>query len=131
MNINISNSTIKKQRTSRHCYRRVVVRQNGAGVNIGTTAPVEGAAPTPTANHPLPSERDNPRQFACLIATATITISDGSQFAEKLTASNTSSAISGLTLSRRKPSRRQNDDTPSTVITATQGCQSTSAEFSL
>jgi len=123
MNINISNSTIKKQRTSRHCYRRVVVRQNGAGVNIGTTAPVEGAAPTPTANHPLPSERDNPRQFACLIATATITISDGSQFAEKLTASNTSSAISGT--------RRQNDDTPSTVITATQGCQSTSAEFSL
>jgi hypothetical protein len=67
-------------------------------VNGGTTAPVEGAAPTPTANHPLPSERDNPRQFACLIASTTVTMSDGSQFAGILATSNTSSAISGLNI---------------------------------
>jgi hypothetical protein len=109
-------------------------RQNAAWVDVGTTAPVEGAAPTPTAitlSPANPTIADN-SPAGTMIATATVTMSDGSQFAGALATSNTSFfAISGLNIVTAQALTSANDGTQSTVITASQGGQSLSMEFSL
>ena len=67
-----------------------------------------------------------------LIATANVTMSDGSQFAGTLTTSNTSFfAISGMNIVTAQALTSANDGTQSTVITASQGSQSLTKEFSL
>ena len=108
-------------------------RQNGAWVAI-STAPVEGAQPTPTAitlalaNPTIP---DN-AHAGTLIATANVTMSDGSQFKGVLTTSDTNIyAISGLNIVTARALTPADDGTHPTVITASQGGLAVSMEFSL
>ena len=109
-------------------------RNNGNWVLIGTTAPVEGATPTPTAITLSPASVTIPDNAPAgtLLATAAVTMSDGSQFTGTLTTSNTSFfAISGLNIVTAKALTLANDGTQSTVITASQGSQSASMELSM
>ena len=110
------------------------VRQNASWVDIGTTAPVEGALPTPTAITLSPASATIPDNAPAgtVIATANVTMSDGSQFAGTLATSNTSFfAISGLNIVTAQALTSADDGTQSTVITASQGSESLSMEFSI
>ena len=67
-----------------------------------------------------------------LIATANVTMSDGSQFKGTLTTSNTDIyAISGLNIVTARALTPADDGTHPTVVTASQGSQAFSMEFSL
>jgi len=67
-----------------------------------------------------------------VIATANVTMSDGSQFAGRLTTSNTDLfAISGLDIVTAQALTSADDGPFATVITASQGAQSLSMEFSV
>jgi hypothetical protein len=67
-----------------------------------------------------------------LIATANVTMSDGSQFAGVLTTSDTNFfAISGLNIVTARSYTSADDGTHSTIITASQGGQSFSIKFSV
>jgi len=67
-----------------------------------------------------------------LIATANVTMSDGSQFKGTLTTSNTNLfAISGLNIVTARALTPADDGPFSTVITASQGSQAFSMEFSV
>jgi hypothetical protein len=97
------------------------------------TPPAPGT-PTPTAitlgvtNATLP---DN-APAGTLIATANVTMSDGSQFAGTLTTSNTDFyAILGSNIVTARALTSADDGAHSTVITASQGSQSLSMEFSI
>jgi hypothetical protein len=109
-------------------------RQNAAWVDVGTTPPVEGAAPTPTAITLSPSSATTPDNAAAgtVLSTATVTMSDGSQFTGTLTSSDTSGffAISGLNIVTAQALTSADDGTHSTTITASQGGQSASIKLS-
>jgi hypothetical protein len=110
------------------------VRQNGVWVNIGTTAPVEGALPTPTAITLSPASATIPDNAPAgtVIATANVTMSDGSQFKGTVTSSNTDLfTISGLNIVTARALTPADDGARSTVVTASQGTQSLSMEFSV
>ena len=90
--------------------------------------------PTPTAITLSPASATIPDNSPAgtVIATAAVTMSDGSQFAGTLTTSNTSFfAISGLNIITARALTSADDGTQSTVITASQGSQSLSMEFSI
>jgi hypothetical protein len=109
------------------------LRQNAAWVDVGTIAPVEGALPTPTAITLSPASATIPDNAPAgtLIATANVTMSDGSQFAGSLTTSDTNFfAISGQNIVTARAFTSADDGARSTVITASQGSQSLSMEFS-
>jgi hypothetical protein len=108
--------------------------QNDLWADVGTIAPVEGALPTPMAvtfaiaNATIP---DN-APAGTLIATANVTMSDGSQFAGTLTTSNTDLyAISGLNIVTARAMTSADDGAHATTITASQGAKSLSMEFSV
>jgi hypothetical protein len=109
------------------------LRQNGSWVDVGTTAPVEGAPPTPTAITLSPASAtiaDN-APAGTVIATVSVTMSDGSQFTGTLTTSDTNFfAISGFNIVTARAFTSADDGTHSTVITASQGGQSISMKFS-
>ena len=110
------------------------LRQNAAWVDVGTTAPVEGVLPTPTAITLSPASATIPDNAPprTVIATASVTMSDGSQFVGTLTTSDTNFfAISGLNIVTARAFTSADDGTHSTVITASQGGQSFSIKFSL
>jgi hypothetical protein len=110
------------------------VRQNAAWVDTGTTAPVEGALPTPTAITLALASATIPDNAPAgtLIATANVTMSDGSQFKGALTTSNTNIyAISGLNIVTARALTPADDGTHPTVITASQSGQAVSMEFSI
>jgi hypothetical protein len=67
-----------------------------------------------------------------VLTTATVTMSDGSQFAVTLTSSDTSGffAISGLNIVTARALTSADDGTHSTTIAALQGSQSVSVELS-
>jgi hypothetical protein len=109
-------------------------RQNAAWVDVGTTAPVEGALPIPTAITLSPASVTIPDNAPAgtLVATANVTMSDGSQFKGTLTTSNTNLfAISGLNIVTARAFTSTDDGAFSTVITASQGSQTVSMEFSI
>jgi hypothetical protein len=109
-------------------------RQSGTWVKIGNTAPVEGTAPTPTAITLSPASATIPDNASAgtVLSTATVTMSDGSQFTGTLTSSDTSGffAISGLNIVTAQALTSADDGTHSTTITASQGGQSASIKFS-
>jgi hypothetical protein len=110
------------------------VRQNADWVDFGTTAPVEGAASTPTAITLSPASATTPDNSPAgtVIATANVTMSDGSQFAGTLTTSNTSFfAISGLNIVTAQALTSAEDGAQSTVITASQDSKALYMEFSI
>jgi len=117
-------------KVSGHWY----VRQNATWVDVGTTAPVEGVLPTPTAITLSPASAtmaDN-APAGTLIATATVTMSDGSQFKGTLTTSDTNFfAISGHNIITARGFTSADDGAHSTVITASQGGQSFSIYLSI
>jgi hypothetical protein len=91
-------------------------------------------SPTPTAITLSPASTtiaDN-APAGTLLATATVTMSDGSQFTATLTTSNTNIfAISGMQIVTARALTSADDGTQSTIITASQGSQALSMEFSL
>jgi hypothetical protein len=95
---------------------------NSQGVATPTTITLSSASPTIPDVTPA----------GTVIATANVTMSDGSQFTGTLTTSNTSLfAISGLNIVTARALTPADDGTRSTVITASQGAQSLSTEFSI
>ena len=110
-------------------------RANAIWVNIGATAPIQGGVlPTPTAitlSSASATIADN-APAGTLLATAKITMSDGSQFAGKLTTSDTNFfATSGLNIVTARAFTSADDGTHSTTITATQGGVTVAAKLSL
>ena len=111
--------------------------------NGTTTATLIATAPfvvssdgvaTPTAITLSPTSATIPDNAPAgtLIATANVTMSDGSQFAGTLATSNTNFfAISGLNIVTARALSSADDGAQSTVITASQGSQSLSREFSV
>jgi len=109
------------------------LRQNSAWVDVGSTPPVE-APPTPTAITLSPASVTIPDNAPAgtLVATASVTMSDGSQFKGTLTTSNTNLfAISGMNIVTARALTSADDGAFSTVITATQGGQAVSMVFSV
>jgi len=92
------------------------------------------SAPTPTAMLLTPASATIPDNASAgtLIATANVTMSDGSQFAGVLTTSDTNFfAISGMNIVTARAFTSADDGAKSTVITATRLGQSFSTEFSV
>jgi len=90
--------------------------------------------PTPTAIILSPASATIPDNAPAgtLVATANVTMSDGSQFKGTLTTSNTNLfAISGLNIVTARALKAADDGAFSTVITASQGAQTVSMEFSI
>jgi hypothetical protein len=95
---------------------------NSQGVATPTGITLSPASPT------IP---DNTRA-GTVIATANVTMSDGSQFQGTLSSSDTNFfAISGLNIVTARALTSGDDGTRSTVITASQGGQALSTEFSI
>jgi hypothetical protein len=92
------------------------------------------ATPSPTAITLTPASTTVPDNAAAgtLLATAAVTMSDGSQFTGTLTSSDTTGffAISGLEIVTGRALTSADDGTHTTTITATQGSQSLSMRFS-
>jgi hypothetical protein len=139
LNGTANGAAIQMQITNRTLYAYAhwghwYLRQNAAWVDVGTTAPVEGAPPTPTGITfalASPTIPDN-SPAGTLIATANVTMSDGSQFAGTLTTSNTDLyAISGRNIVTARALTPLDDGTHPTMITASQGPQAFSMEFSV
>ncbi len=89
---------------------------------------------TPTAITLSPASPTIPDNATAgtVIATANVTMSDGSQFQGTLTSSDTGFfAISGLNIVTARAVASSDDGTRSTVITASQGSQALSMEFSI
>ena len=108
------------------------LRQNAAWVDAGTSAPVEAATPAAITFTVPNAAIPNNAPAGTLIATANVTMSDGSQFAGTLTTSNTDLyAISGLNIITARALTSADDGAHSTVIAASQGTKSLSMEFSL
>jgi len=97
-----------------------------------TTFTVQGVTPIGiTLNLASPSIPDN-SPAGSLIATANVTMSDGSTFKGTLTTSNTDIyAISGLNIVTARALTPADDGTHPTVITASQAGQAVSMEFSI
>ena len=91
-------------------------------------------SPTPTAITLSPANATTPDNAPAgtVLTTATVTMSDGSQFTGKLTSSDTSGffAISGLNIVTARALTSADDGTHSTTITASQGGRSVSMELS-
>ena len=92
------------------------------GVATPTAITLSPASPTIPDNSPA----------GTVIATAKVTMSDGSQFQGTLMSSDTNFfAISGLNIVTARAVRSGDDGTRSTIITASQGSQALSMEFSI
>jgi hypothetical protein len=90
------------------------------------------ATPTEITLSPVRATIPDNAPAGTVIATANVTMSDGSQFTGTLTTSNTTFfAISGLNIVTAQALTSANDGTQSTVITAVQGSQALSMEFSI
>jgi hypothetical protein len=103
-------------------------------VNAQVVATPTAGVATPTAITLSPGNPTIPDNAAAgtAIATANVTMSDGSQFLGTLTSSDTSFfAISGLNIVTARAVTSADDGIHSTVITATQAGQALSMEFSI
>jgi hypothetical protein len=90
------------------------------------------ATPTGITLSPASATIPDNATAGTVIATANVTMSDGSQFTGTLTTSNTSFfAISGLNIVTAQALTSAADGTQSTVITAVQGTQALAKEFSV
>jgi hypothetical protein len=99
------------------------------------TAPftVAGQVPTAITLSPASTTTADNAPAGTVLSTATVTMSDGSQFTGTLTSSDTSGffTISGLNIVTARALTSADDGAHSTVITASQGGQSVSMEFSV
>jgi hypothetical protein len=117
----------------------VAATQNG--VTVSGSIQVQVAAPSPPPPPPYPtaitvtpanSKIADSAPAGALLATATVTMSDGSQFTGALTTSDTSFfAISGLSIVTARALTSADDGSQTTTITAQQGGQSLATEFSI
>jgi len=111
----------------------VAATQNG--VTVSGTIPVQVTAasyPTSITLTPANSTIADNAPAGTLLATATVAMSDGSQFTGTLTTSDTSFfAISGLNIVTARALTSADDGPHTTVITAHQGNQSLSARLSI
>jgi hypothetical protein len=122
--------TVLNNRTGR--YLSIV--SNALAMSSTQTVWTMAAPPSPTAitlSPASPTIADN-MPAGTVLATAHVTMSDGSQFAGKLSTSDTNLfAISGLNIVTARALTSADDGAHSTVITASQGGQSFSMEFSV
>ena len=107
--------------------------QNDAWVDVGTTAPVQNVVvPVAIALSPASVTIADNAPAGTVIATATVTMSDGSQFTGTMTTSDTNLfAISGHNIVTSRAFTSADDGAHSTVITASQGGQSISMGLSV
>ena len=90
------------------------------------------ATPTGITLSPASATIPDNTRAGTVIATANVTMSDGSQFQGTLSSSDTNFfAISGLNIVTARALTSGDDGTRSTVITASQGGQALSTEFSI
>jgi hypothetical protein len=124
--------TVRNKRTGRYLSVVSNALAMSSTHTVWTITVVPPASPTAiTLSTPNPTIADN-APAGTLLATATVTMSDGSQFAGTLTSSDTNFfAISGLNIVTARAFKPTDDGTHSTVITASQGGQSFSREFSV
>ena len=120
--------------TTNGSYEARFYANDGYTLLARTTFSVQGTA-IPTAITLSPANQTMPDNApaGAVIATANVTMSDGSQFNGTLTSSDTSGffAISGLNIVTARALTSADDGTHSTVITASQGGQSMSLQFSV
>jgi hypothetical protein len=113
-------------------YKRALLAAQVLALYQAVTPPAPG---TPTAITLSPASATTPDNAPAgtVLSTATVTMSDGSQFAGTLTSSDTSGflAISGLNIVTARALTPADDGTHSTTITATQGGQSVSMDLSI
>jgi hypothetical protein len=108
------------------------LRQNASWVNAGTTPPVQVGTPTAITLTPASVTIPDNAPAGTLVATANVTMSDGFQFRGTLTTINANLfAISGMNIVTARALTAADDGAFSTVITASQGGQAFSVEFSV
>jgi hypothetical protein len=96
------------------------------------TFTVQGVTPIAITLSPASVTIPDNAPAGTLVATANVTMSDGSQFKGTLTTSNTNLfAISGMNIVTARALTSADDGAFSTVITASQGGQAFSVEFSI
>jgi hypothetical protein len=124
--------TVRNNRTGRYLS---IVSNDLAMSSLQTAWTISALpSPSPMAITLAPASATIPDNAPAgtLIAAATVTMSDGSEFAGTLTTSDTTFfAISGLNIVTARASTSADQGTHSTVITASQGSQSFSMGFSL
>ena len=127
-----SGYTVRNDRTGRYLSIVSNVLAMASTQTVWTIPAVPPPSPTGiTLSSRNPTIADN-APAGSLLATATVTMSDGSQFAGTLTTSDTNFfAISGLNIVTARAFKSVDDGTHSTVITASQGGQLFSTEFSV
>ena len=112
-------------------YEARFYANDGYTVLARTTFTVQGVGPTAITLSPANATIPDNAPAGTVIATAHVTMADGSQFTGTLTTSDTDFfAISGLNIVTARAFASSDDGTHSTVITASQGGQSFSLEFS-
>jgi hypothetical protein len=126
-----SGYTVRNNRTGQYLSNVSNVLAMSSTHTVWTISAV--APPSPTAITLAPASATIPDNAPAgtVIATATVTMSDSSQFKGTLTTSDTNFfAISGLNIVTARVFTSADDGTHSTVITASQNGQSFSMEFS-
>jgi len=109
------------------------LRQNGGWLDVGTTAPIQGVvAPIAITLNPASATIPDNAPAGTVIASANVTMSDGSQFSGIMTTSDTNFfAISGNNIITARALTAADDGAHFTSITASQGGQSFSMDFSV
>jgi len=124
--------TIRDKRTGHYLSIVSNALAMSATQTVWTIAAVSPPSPTAITLTPASVTTADNAPAGTLLATATVTMSDGSQFAGTLTTSNTDFfAISGLNIVTAKALTPADDGTHTTVITASQGSKSLSMSFSV
>jgi hypothetical protein len=124
--------TIRDNRTGKYLSIVSNALAMSATQTVWTTPAVAPPAPTAITLTPGSVTTADNAPAGTLLATATVTMSDGSQFAGTLTTSNTDFfVISGLNIVTARALTPADDGTHTTVITASQGGQSLSMSFSV
>jgi hypothetical protein len=127
--------TVLNKRTGRYLSSASNVLAMSSTQTLWAISAPPSPTPTVTLSRASVTIPDN-APAGTLLATAKVTMSDGSQFTGTLTASNTNPskpffAISGMNIVTARPLTAADDGTQSTVITASQGIQSASMVFSI
>ena len=123
--------TVRNNRTGLYLSNVSNVLAMSAAQTVWTISAPQPPYPTAITLSPANATIPDNAPVGTVVATANVTMSDGSQFAGTLTTSDTNFfAVSGHNIVTARAFTSADDGTHSTVITASQGGQSFSLEFS-
>ncbi len=124
--------TVRNNRTGRYLSIVSNVLAMSSTQTVWTISAPPSPSPTAITLSPVGATVPDNAPAGTLLATAKVTMSDGSQFAGTLTTSDTNFfTISGSNIVTARAFTSADDGARSTVITASQGSQSFSMEFSV